>query len=98
MKKKRGKYETTECTEEYSVFSERTVNSLMPVQTGIQKDFYSEDFCFRRSKDFTCKNHNVDCWTTMERLIIVRAQRGGNGLSYNILIFNIFSVFSVVKF
>jgi hypothetical protein len=26
------------------------------------------------------------------------AQRGGNGLSYNILIFKIFSVFSLVKF
>ena len=42
-------------TEEYSVFSKKTINSVIPIQTRIRKVFHSKGFCFRRNKEFFCK-------------------------------------------
>ena len=69
-----------------------------PCKQESGKSFTARASAFAGIKSFSIKKHNADCWTTIERIITMSTQRGGNKISFNSFIFNIFSVFSVVKF
>ncbi|MEW6215502.1 MAG: hypothetical protein AB1478_09940 [Nitrospirota bacterium] len=93
--KKRGKYETTEGTEVFSVFSKKNFlwRKILISWRVLEVFLLSLSDLIGQSRkkelDSPIKSGNDEN----------RVHRGGGDrISHNILIFNIFSVFSVVKF
>ena len=65
-----------------------------PCKRESGKSFTARASAFAGIKSFSVKKHNADCWT-IERIITMSTQRGGDKISFNSFIFN---TFSVVKF
>ncbi len=80
------------------MFSKKQLTLSFPCKRESGKSFTARASAFAGIKSFSIKKHNADCWTTIEKIITMSTQRGGNKISFNSFIFNTFSVFSVVKF